>query len=176
MTPAGLRGILERMEAEGRARLEDFPGQIEVRPALDMRYGEQIYEITVPIDDVDLNAPDLIEQVLQRFHKRHEELYSYNAPGQAVVIVNARMAVVGKLPELHAAPLEPSAAGPVESTTRRVFLGAWTDVPVYKLDSLAPGTRVEGPAIFESPTTTVLIRDNEWASVTPHGWLDIALP
>jgi len=40
---------------------------------------------------------------------------------------------------------------------------------------LPPGLQIKGPAIFESPTTTVLIRQNEHASVTQHGWLDIEL-
>ncbi len=175
MTPAGLRQILQRMEAEGRARLAGFSGEIAVRRSLDMRYGEQIFEIGVPIDGVDLDAPDVIDEVVARFHRRHEELYAYSAPGQEVVIVNARVAVIGKLPELRAEPSPAESRGPVTPTRRRVYLGDWTDVPVYKLDGLPPGLAVKGAAIFESPTTTVLIRDNERASVTSHGWLDIEL-
>ncbi len=34
---------------------------------------------------------------------------------------------------------------------------------------------MKGPAIFESPTTTVVVRDGERVLVTPHGWLDIRL-
>ena len=37
-----------------------------------------------------------------------------------------------------------------------------------------PGS-MKGPALFESPTTTVLVREGERVSVTPHGWLDIPL-
>ena len=175
MTPAGLRQILLRMEAEGRQRLTGFSGEIAVRRSLDMRYGEQIFEISVPIDGVDLAAQDVIDEVVARFHRRHEELYAYSAPGQEVVIVNARVAVIGKLPELRAEPSPAESRGPVTPTRRRVYLGDWTDVPVYKLDGLPPGLQVKGPAIFESPTTTVLIRQNEHASVTSHGWLDIEL-
>ena len=54
-----------------------------------------------------------------------------------------------------------AARGPVTPTRRRVYLGDWTDVPVYKLDGLPPGLQVKGPAIFESPTTTVLLRADE---------------
>ena len=175
MTPAGLRQILARMEADGRARLTGFSGEIAVRRSLDMRYGEQIFEIGVPIDGVDLDAPDVIEEVVALFHRRHEELYAYSAPGQEVVIVNARVAVIGKLPELRAEPERPASRGPVKPARRRVYLGDWTEVPVYKLDGLPPGLQIKGTAIFESPTTTVLIRDNERASVTSHGWLDIEL-
>jgi N-methylhydantoinase A len=175
MTGRGLREILERMEADGRSRLGDFAGQIAVQRSLDMRYGEQIFEIGVPIDGVDLDAPDAIEQIVARFHERHEALYAYSAPGQEVVIVNARVAVIGKLPELSAEAARPGARAPVTPGRRRVYLGDWVDVPVYKLDELPPGLQVKGAAIFESPTTTVLIRDNERASVTSHGWLDIEL-
>ena len=75
-----------------------FSGPVGVRRAADMRYGEQIFEITVPLDGVDIDAPDLIEQVIERFHRRHEELYTYSAPDQEVVLVNVRLAVVGELP------------------------------------------------------------------------------
>jgi hypothetical protein len=37
-----------------------------------------------------------------------------------------------------------------------------------------PALSLKGPAIFESPTTTVLVREGERVNVTPHGWLDIA--
>ncbi len=175
MSPAELRDVLDRMEDEGRARLSGFDGEVTVRRALDMRYGEQVYEVTVPIDDVDLDADDVIEQTVVRFHKRHEELYAYSAPGQEVVIVNARVAVVGKLPELRAEPLLPLSSEPLAPTMRRVHLGEWVEVPVHKFDLLPPGMQIDGPAIFESPTTTVLIRAAERATVTSHGWLDIEI-
>jgi N-methylhydantoinase A len=58
---------------------------------------------------------------------------------------------------------------------RQVYLGGWLDVAVYHLDALQPGCEVEGPAVFESTTTTVLIRYGDHALVTPHGWLDIRI-
>lgn len=172
---AGLRQLLDAMAAEGRESLATFPGEVEVRQALDMRYGEQIFEVTVPLDGVDLTAPGVIDQVVARFHKRHEELYSYHAPGQEVVIVNARTTVVGKLPELQAAPLATTATAQPGATTRKTYLDGWTDTPVHQLDALSPGAVVHGPALFESATTTVLIHAGDTAQVTPHGWLDITI-
>ena len=60
-----------------------------------MRYGEQIFEIDVSLDDLDWNAADLVDQIEDRFHRRHEEFYTYASPGQEVVFVNARVAAVG---------------------------------------------------------------------------------
>ena len=172
---AGIRTVLTGMEADGRSRLDGFEGEIEVRRALDMRYGEQIYEITVPISDVDLDDPGFIDEVVSRFHKRHHELYTYDAPGQEVVIVNARTTVIGKLPELRAEPLTSGAARATESMTRRIYLDGWVDVPVHRMESVAQGDRVTGPALFESATTTVLLRGDDSAVVNEHGWLDIRL-
>ncbi len=56
-----------------------------------------------------------------------------------------------------------------------MYLERWMEVPVYDMDGLPPGQEVKGPAIFESATTTVLIRARERAVVTPEGWLDIRL-
>ncbi len=72
-------------------------------------------------------------------------------------------------------PGRSAAATPPNSRRRRIYLGEWTDVPVYPLDALTPGDQMKGPALFESATTTVLVRESEHVSVTPHGWLDIAI-
>jgi N-methylhydantoinase A len=171
---AELSRLFADMEANGRTRLATaFSGPISVHRAADMRYGEQIFEITVPLDGVDINAPDLIEQIIERFHRRHEELYTYGAPDQEVVLVNARLAVVGELPMLPAEPILNAEEMAVLHRSRRVYLGTWLDVPVYELDTLRSGDEVAGPAIFESATTTVLVRRGDRVLVTPHGWLDI---
>jgi N-methylhydantoinase A len=175
LTPARLRRLFASLEAEGRKRLGRFDGAVDVRHSLDMRYGEQIFEITVPLDGVDLDSASLLDEVAARFHKRHEELYAYSAPGQEVVIVNARVAVIGRLPVLPADEAVAAGRPLTPPTRRRVWLGGWTEVPVYRLDGLPAGHEVKGPAVFESATTTVLLREGELATVTPRGWLDIQL-
>jgi len=176
LTAASLRSLFASLEKEGRRRLGRFDGAIDVRRALDMRYGEQIFEITVPLDGVDVARADLLDEVAARFHTRHEELYAYSAPGQEVVIVNARVAVVGRLPVLPADDAVAAGRSVAAPVRRRVWLtGGWVEIPVYRLDALPAGHEVKGPALFESSTTTVLLGEDERAAVTPRGWLDIAL-
>ena len=175
MTAAGLRKLFAALEREGRKRLAHFDGAIGVRRALDMRYGEQIFEIQVDLGGVNLQAADLMDRVADRFHRRHEELYAYSAAGQEVVIVNARVAVVGALPVLPAGAGAAERGSATAATRRRVWLGDWVEVPVHRMDALAVGQEFKGPAIFESATTTVLVREGERVAVTPHGWLDIRL-
>jgi len=46
---------------------------------------------------------------------------------------------------------------------------------VHRMEALVAGQEVKGPAIFESATTTVVVREGERVTVTPNGWLDIRL-
>ena len=56
-----------------------------------------------------------------------------------------------------------------------MYLGGWREVPVIDFDNLAPRQTIDGPAVIEAATTTVLLRPSDRAQVTEIGWLDIAL-
>ena len=141
-----------------------------------MRYGEQVFEIDVPLDGIDWDAPDLVDRIEDRFHRRHEELYTYASRGQEVVFVNARVAAVGEVSrrDQDTKPA-PSAAACSPRSTRQAFFGAWREVPVFALDDLRPGHTLVGPGIIEAETTTVLIDEGDRVTVNALGWLDIAL-
>ena len=59
---------------------------------------------------------------------------------------------------------------------RRIYLDDWVAAPVYGFDVLAPAQTIAGPAIIESAMTTVLLRPGDAATLTPQGWLDVAVP
>jgi N-methylhydantoinase A len=171
---ARLKAVFAEMEAEGRRRLAAvFDGPTEVHRSADMRYGEQIFEIGVPLDGVEWEGADPMRQVVERFHRRHEELYTYSVPDQEVVLVNARVTVVGRLPALPQEPTLAARSPKGAARRRRIYLGEWLEVPIHDLDALAPGQVIEGPTVVEAATTTVLLRAGERARVTPLGWLDI---
>ena len=141
-----------------------------------MRYGEQIFEIDVSLDGLDCNAPDLVDRIEDRFHVRHEELYTYASRGQEVVFVNARVAAVGEVERLGEGAREAASSGSaVPRSKRQAFFGGWREVPVYALDELQPGHTLTGPAIIEAETTTVVVDTEDRVTVNPLGWLDIAL-
>jgi N-methylhydantoinase A len=141
-----------------------------------MRYGEQVFEIAVPLDEVDWAAPDPLPQIVELFYRRHEDLYTYSLPDQETVLVNARVTVSGVLSELPQEPRLPEAPPLAPRSMRRVYLDDWVTAPVYDFDALAPAQTIAGPAIIESAMTTVLLRPGDAAAVTPLGWLDIRLP
>jgi N-methylhydantoinase A len=117
-----------------------------------------------------------MQEVAEAFHARHEALYTYALRDQPPVLINARVAVIGVLPSMPAEAVRPAGPPVPPRGHRAVHLGAWRDVPVFGFDEMAAGQAVAGPAIVESPTTTILLRPGDAATVTAHGWLDVAVP
>jgi N-methylhydantoinase A len=171
-----IRSIFSGLEHEATGRLRAwFDGPIALQRAAEMRYGEQIFEIDVPLDDVDWSATSLVRDIEDRFHRRHEELYTYASRDQDVVFVNARVAAVGAVPRADQ-PEPPAATAACTPRGRRPgYFGGWRDVQVFALDDLKPGHAIEGPAIVEAETTTVVVHDGDRLTVNRLGWLDIQL-
>jgi N-methylhydantoinase A len=168
-----LAAAFAEMEQEGRARLSWFDGEIAIQRSADMRYGEQVFEIAVPLDDLDWANANLAADIEAAFHRMHERLYTYALRDQDVVLVNARLSVIGRLPATAVAAAQHAAAPAAVKAHRRVHLGGWTEVPVYDFSALAPDQAVAGPAIIESDTTTVLLRRGDASRYDGRGWLDV---
>ncbi len=173
---AAVKRLFAEMAEEATQRLRaSFDGEVRLQHSVDMRYGEQIFEINVPLDDVDWTAADPLPQIVERFHRRHEALYTYAMRDQEAVLVNARIAAIGILPDLPQEPRLPAGKPSPMRAERRIYLGGWRAAPVFDFEGLAPAQDIAGPAIVESAMTTVLLREHDRAKVTPHGWLDIAV-
>jgi len=175
---AALRDLFAALEREGRARMAGwFSGEVGIRRSADMRYGEQVFEIAVPLDGIDWDGPNLAAQVRDAFHARHRALFTYALPEEEVVLVNARLAVVGRLPGTESPAPSQSVPAAEPHTHRRIRLeGGEADAPVFRFEALAPGQPLSGPAIIESDTTTVLLRPGDTARMDARGWLDMAVP
>ncbi len=173
LAAAPLRAAFAELEAEGRARLHWFAGALAVGHSADMRYGEQVFEINVPLDDgLDADDEALPGKLAEAFHRRHEALYTYALRDQEVVLVNARCSVTGVLPPV---PAKAAAAAPQPSTRRRrVLLDEWIEAPVHDFEALG-AAEIAGPCLIESATTTVLLRPGDIGRYDPRGWLDITV-
>jgi N-methylhydantoinase A len=141
---------------------------------LDMRYGEQIFEIKVPATLSSLERADFTDEMAALFHKAHEELYTYALPDQEVVLVNVRLSGVGVMASMPSESTVETSNSLTVASSRIIFVdGVWREVNVYSLDDLTAGVAVSGPAIIESKTTTVLLHGGDRVTVTNQGWLDI---
>src|SRR6202035_1975470 len=64
ISPEEVRDIFARLEQQATGRLGSwFGGPVTIERSAEMRYGEQIFEIDVALNDLDWNAADLADQI-----------------------------------------------------------------------------------------------------------------
>ncbi|MCX8133445.1 MAG: hydantoinase/oxoprolinase family protein [Roseococcus sp.] len=169
---AALAALFAGLEEEARVRLAGWHGgEIAVSRAADMRYGEQVFEVTVPLDGV----PATRAALCAAFHARHRALFTYDLPGEEVVLVTARAAARGLLPAPPRRPAGATLPGAALGERRCLLEGGARRLPVYAFEALAAGQAIAGPAIVESATTTVLLLPGDAARMRAEGWLEISL-
>ncbi len=167
-----LRSILDELGCQGREKLSarGVAGDaVEIHYSADMRYLDQIYEVTVPLPDPNLPDLEFLDLLTANFHQRYQQLYSYSQQDQEVRLVTLRVAAVGRLPRIAQLDREDDEKAASPAGNRRVYLGEWQQAPTYAAGSLPAGAEVAGPAILESDFTTILVWPGDYATVDSMG-------
>jgi N-methylhydantoinase A len=162
------------------ARCEEFargPGSGAVDVAIDVvaeaRYPSQNWEIDVPLPGAALGTPEDVARFRDAFHATHRELFAIDDPASEVEVVGLRARVSCRLVE-PAAPepeLLPRAAG-APRTRSAWFRGHGSvDATVVRLEELAVGEVLAGPALVESAVTTVVVDPGATVERTASGGL-----
>jgi len=166
---AKINRLFEKIEAQGVKHLvADGFGKsaIRIERSLDMRYVGQVHECTVEIGSVADNA-NALEKVKSAFHKRHEELYTYSEPHNAVEVVNIESTLYGHVdrpqPPRVRKGLQPAKA--LVGRRKAIFTAdsKLIDAPIYDGSKLGAGAMIKGPAIIEEVTTTIVI-EPRWSA------------
>ncbi len=163
------------LQAEGLAEEE-----IELRPALDMRYVGQSYELTVQLTaGIDAEPAQLAEA----FHAAHRQRFSYSSEGEPVEIVNLRLKAVNRTPKpaLSHQPLgnvDPRAAcigyKPVSfADPDRPNAARPIPAALYDRARLTPGKMVIGPAVIFQLDATIVVPPG-WAG-SVDGWSNLII-
>ncbi len=137
------------------------------------RYPYQIWDLEVPLPDVDLREQGAAAQLEEAFHIQHEQILGVRELGQRVEC----LAWVGRLEVAlergrHARP--EVAAGAVSTEPRVVqeaFFGhsGLHDTPRFEGRDLSIGATIAGPTIVDEPTTTIVVPPESRLSVTGAG-------
>jgi N-methylhydantoinase A len=142
--------------------------------SVDMRYLGQFHEVELPISEAELNQ-DEVAQIVRDFHKKHEELYAYSEPESATEMINLRMATFGKVVpparKTHSGGAVMDASRHIKGKRDVYFEEKFGFVPtfIYVGDDMEVGNIVEGPAIIEQSTTTIVVPPGARLDVTEYG-------
>ncbi|WP_328971776.1 hydantoinase/oxoprolinase family protein [Streptomyces sp. NBC_00239] len=169
---------LAGQEAEALAELaqQGVPEERQrVEHVVDMRYEGQDYTLAVPLLSATEPADeDFLATAAERFAALHERRYGHATPEAPVEFVTLRSTALGALPE--AAPVPYAADEAACDTVRQrpvVFGGRSYDTTVLRRERLAPGQRLEGPAVIVEATSTTVVPPDSSVSVDENGFLVI---
>ncbi|MEE9198688.1 MAG: hydantoinase B/oxoprolinase family protein, partial [Dehalococcoidia bacterium] len=172
-----VRSIAQELEDQGRAKLREqgVPDEeMEVVRSADMRYLDQIYEVTVPLPNLSQEDAALLDEWASNFHQRYQDLYSYHQSDQEIRLITLRVSVLGHLPRITLPEQEAGAElDKAQKGSRRMFLGEWQEAPVYAMSRMSPGMEIEGPAVLESDFTTILVEPGDTARVDRYGGIEL---
>ena len=174
LTTDDIRLILGELDAEGHRWLATERVDVEriyIIRSVDMCYAGQSFEINVPLPE---RLEDVtMDEIIQRFHRRHEAIYGHTDPAAPTRMMNARVQIVGVTQKpvvdqiAHGSGQEASVTG-----TRRIFeRGQFWEARVYPRASLKAGDQFVGPAVVEQYDTTTYVPAG-FAMTVDH-WLNL---
>jgi N-methylhydantoinase A len=166
-----IEATLQRIMLEEGFATED----IAFRRTLYMRYTRQVNEVGVQIPTGPLQASDRA-RIETAFNAKYEEMYGGGA-GHAeagIEIISIAVDAIGATvkPKLRKVDI----VGPDSSAARKGQRRAWftgaefgfRDTAIYDYTKLQAGNVVEGPAIIETPFTTVVVPPSHRAEVDAY--------
>jgi N-methylhydantoinase A len=175
---AELEQIFAEMEESAIAELviEQFAReQVATLRSAGMRYRGQSYEVSVPVGAL-RGAAD-VAALAKRFHEAHGRRYGHMAESEAVEIVNFQVTAIGRIPkpQFQETAISGSARPPAPSAKRAAYFGPRDalQVPVFRRAALPPGASLEGPAIIEEKTSTIVLYPGHGARI--DGYLNVEI-
>lgn len=168
-----LDGTFDELEAEGRETLAEEgidEGRQRLERAVEMRYLGQ--EHTVEVDADGINN---LDELADRFETQHEIRYGHTM-NDLVQVVHLRVRAVGEndKPTLDRQVGRDGALEPTDTREAYCFASDdFRDFDVYNRTTLAPGDKLDGPAVVTEPTTSLVFHGDQFATVDDYGHIII---
>ena len=177
IAPFDLKRLQENFAAliaQARSDLEARgfkPAEIEIVRSLDMRYRYQVHELTLsmPPGAAEIQQKDL-EKLYDDFHELYEKSYGqgsgYREAGMEVMTF--RLTARGRLkkPNIARISLDGKDSTSAVKSHRPVYFEEYrelVDTAIYDFDKMKPGNELAGPAVIETPVTTIVVNPKDRA-------------
>lgn len=161
---AGVNAALEAIAADletFKAGLEGAEGaRVSTSFFVEARYRAQVWELDTALPASRIEGEADLAALAEAFHRAHERVYAVRDEGSPVEFVNWKGRITISLFDPPPPPEEAAVPHRAEPTAWRECYFAETGrakAPIYRGDVLGLGAEIEGPAIIEEPTTTIVV-------------------
>ena len=149
--------------------------RIVIGRSIDMRYRRQVHILTVPVQGDGRVGEEALERTVARFEELYEEKYgkesAYREAGIELVSFRIRGTGAVRKPRFRVHDVgDPDAS---EAVAERISIwvdkaGEMREVNGYDFERMAPGHRIEGPAVIWTPITTLVVALGQAARVDEY--------
>jgi N-methylhydantoinase A len=158
----GVRRVLADLEARCRhfaATAGKGALAVDISFGVDARYEGQVWEIDVPVPAPRFGSDDDLDDLVAAFHAAHEEIFAVREPDCQVEFVVWSASVGCRLREDGLGRIVEAASEAREEHRRSVYFEGFGEIetPVLTMNALKPGENYAGPAIIETPFTTIAV-------------------
>ena len=149
------------------------PEEMTITRSFDIRYRYQVHELNVPLapGTAPLTEMDL-ERLYADFDKAYEKAYGrgsgYREAGKEILTLRVNATGLLERPRIKEAPARKSPADEALKPPREVFFeeaGAFAPTAIYDFQRMQPGMELSGPAVIETPVTTVVVNPRDRAEI-----------
>lgn len=149
-----------------------------VARSADMRFTGQGFELVTPLPSGSYTL-GMETPVREAFIKVYRQMFGQVPPVGSIEIINIRVALTAQTGDgtLNAGP-DQATTGPALKGRRRAWVGVqakFAELPVYDRYGLRPGDTVDGPAIVEEATSTLILPPGAHAMTDASGNIVIDL-
>lgn len=175
---AGVNAMLETLEGQCRAFMVG-PGKDSLEQTITLfaeaRYPDQVWEIEVPLPKKRFDSEVDIDALIEGFHRAHEDIFAVRDSGSGIEIVSWTANVRCRLRDHDNASLVENRSEKSVDGARQVYFSdeGWVSAKVRRFEEMETGETLDGPAIIESPFTTIVLDPGATAQRRPSGSLSI---
>jgi len=183
LTPDNATVVQSLFDEAQQVALEQFgregvlPAQVSFLHYGKLRYENQEHSVEVPLPEGDIDR-GWMERITDRFHGAYEREYTYRLDSP-VEFVGAHLVAIAEVGKLTPAPLRCTGkhASEVRKGTRAVDFDTEGihQAAIYDGELMEPGMRFDGPAIVETPGSTVVAHPDNELSVDDYGSIIITI-
>jgi N-methylhydantoinase A len=170
-----VRSLVE--DARSELRAEGLPeGQVVFELELDMLYGGLIHSKRTSTPGLQIESEEDVWRFYKQFETEFSEAFSphvVNLPGGVYIDTFVlKASVPGQQLRMETHQLASEDASAARTGQREAYwpaLGAFAEAAVFDEAVLRPGNVIQGPALVESPFTTIVITPDRQYRIDEHG-------
>jgi len=161
-------------------KCQEFIGKVDATASkssvgfiAEARYAGEVWQLDLPLRVSRFDSDEAVSTMVQDFHALHEEVYAVRDQRSPVEIINLRARVQCSLESRFEGRVESSIRRAGGASARSMYFSdaGRVDGAVWRLEELAEGQVIRGPAVVESPFSTVVINPGGAATLRPSGSL-----